>query len=287
MYFYIFDPGRDREIKYFEGIQGRLLNLLSENHIEGETYRVTSIRTVELLVDQALGADAKTLIVVGSDASLNKAINALVKKNIDLTVGYIPLDPQNSLGQILGMSTDIEDAVKTLASRLIQALDLGKVGEHYFLSSVDLGENIFGEVNSGFLGLRGYFQFSKLKPFKVQLALQDLYTATSEVMAVQIINCRNNKGSKQKLGNPTDELLDVLILPKLSGTQVFRYRKELSSGFLDNVPGSTVMHAKKIDILGPKKLPISVEGQVYTKAPAIITVAQEKIKMIVGKGRQF
>lgn len=287
MYFYIFDPGRDQEIKYFERIQGKLLNLLSENRIEGETYRVTSIRTIELLVEQALGANAKTVIVVGSDASLNRAINALVKKDRDLTVGYIPLDPVNSLGKILGMSTDIEEAVKSLAGRLVRDLDLGKVGEHYFLSNVDLGENNFRQIDSGFLGLKGYFQFSKLQPFKVQLSLQDLYTVTSEVLAAQIINCRNNEGGKLKLGDPTDRLLDVLILPKMTSAQVFRYRKELASGFLDNVPGSTVMHAKKIDILGPKKLPVSVEGQVYTKAPATITVAKEKIKMIVGKGRQF
>ncbi|MDP3741326.1 MAG: diacylglycerol kinase family protein [bacterium] len=287
MYFYIFDPGRDREIKYFERIQGRLSNLLSENRIEGETYRVTSIRTIELLIDQAMGAEAKTIIVVGSDGSLNRAINALVKKDSDITVGYIPLDPENSLGKILGISTDIEEAVKTLAGRLIANLDLGKVGEHYFLSHVDLGNNSFVETDSGFLGLSGYLAFRKYDPFKIELAMQDLYTATSEVMAAQIINCRNNEGCKQKLGDPTDKLLDILILPKLSSTQVFRYRRELATGCLDNVPGSTVMHAKKVDILGPRKLPISVEGQVYTKAPATVTVAKEKIKMIVGKSRQF
>lgn len=287
MYFYIFDPGKEREVKYFERIQGRLLNLLAENRIEGETYRVTSIRTVELLIDQALGANAKTLVVVGSDSTLNKAINCLIKKDSALTVGFIPLDPENSLGSILGMSIDIEEAVKTLAGRLMRELDLGKVGEHYFLSHVDLGGNAFTQTDSGFLGLKGYFQFRELKPFRVELSLQDLYTATSEVLAVQIINCRDNEGCPQKLGDPTDKLLDILILPKLSSAQIFRYRRELATGCLDNVPGSTVMHAKKIDILGPKKLPISVEGQIYTKAPATVSVAQEKIKMIVGKGRQF
>lgn len=287
MYFYIFDPGKEREIKYFERIQGRLLNLLAENRIEGETYRVTSIRTIELLVDQALGANAKTLVVVGGDGTLNKAINALVKKDLDLTVGFIPLDPENSLGNILGMSIDIDESVKTLAGRLVRDLDLGRVGEHYFLSHVDLGANHFQNIEAGFLGLKGYFQLSKLHPFVVKLSLQDLYTVTSEVTAVQIINCRDNQACRLKLGDPTDKLLDILILPKLTSAQIFRYRRELATGCLDNVPGSTVMHAKKIDILGPKKLPISAHGQIYTKAPATITMAKEKIKMIVGKTRQF
>ena len=47
MYFYIFDPRGEREVKYFERIQGRLLNTLAETHIEGETYRVTAIRPDE------------------------------------------------------------------------------------------------------------------------------------------------------------------------------------------------------------------------------------------------
>lgn len=287
MYFYIFDPGKEKELKYFERIQGRLLNLFAENHIEGETYRVTSIRTVELLVDQALGADAKTIIVVGGDGSLNKTVNALIRKEANISLGYIPLDEASPLGKILGVSSDIEVSVKTLASRLMQELNLGKVGEHYFLSQVDLGENIFAKENQGFWGLKPLKKYLNMEPFALKLSLEDSYTATAEVLGVEIINCRSNEGCRLKLGDPTDELLDILILPKLSASQIFRSRRALASGCLDNIPGSTIMHAKKIEILGPKKLPLSIDGQVYTKAPAVVSCAKEKIKMIVGKGRQF
>jgi len=59
------------------------------------------------------------------------------------------------------------------------------------------------------------------------------------------------------------------------------------AGKFQDLPGSTIMHAKKIQILGPKKLPLSISGQVYAKAPAEVAVAREKIKVIVGKNRQF
>ncbi len=287
MYFYIFDPSRERELKYFERIQGRLLNLLAEFHIEGETYRVTSIRTVDLLVDQALGANAKTIIVVGSDSSLNKTVNAVVRKQAEVTLGFIPLDPESSLGHIFGLTANIEEAVKTLASRLIRELDLGKVGEHFFLSQVDLGENVFAKTETGFWGLGVLRRFLQLQAQAIKLSLEDSYIATSDIFGAQVINCRSNEQCRFRLGDPTDELLDVLLLHKLKPSQIFRYRRELASDCLDNVPGTTIMHAKKIEVLGPKKLPLSIEGQIYTKAPATITVAKEKIKMIVGKGRQF
>lgn len=288
MYFYIFDPDKEKELKYFERIQGRLLNLLAEHHIEGETYRVTSIRTIELLVDQALGLGAKTLIVVGSDASLNRAINAVVRKKAEITVGFIPLDPSSGLGHILGVSSDIEEAVKTLGGRLMKELNLGKIGEHYFLSQVDLGPNSFTRLDlPGIFGLGGLRTFLQMETFAVKLSLEDSYTATSEVLGAQVINCRSNEGCRIKLGDPTDKLLDILLLHKLKSSQIFRYRKELATGCLDNVPGATIMHAKKIDILGPKKLPLSIAGQIITKAPVTITVAKEKVRMIVGKNRQF
>lgn len=287
MYFYIFDPGRDKEVKYFERIQGRLLNLLAEAHIEGETYRVTAIRTVELLVEQAIGANARTIIVVGSDATLNKTINALSRKEADITVGYVPLDDASNLAKIFGMTSDLDAAVKTLAGRLVQELNLGKLGEHFFLSKVDLGSKPISHIKAGLWGLAAVSEFLKIEPFVVKLSLEDSYTATSEVLAAQIINCRDNEGCRLKLGDPTDNLLDILLLNKLNLLQVFRQRRALASGCLDNLPGSTIMHAKKIEILGPKKLPLSIEGQIYTKAPATITVAKQKIKVIVGKGRQF
>lgn len=288
MYFYIFDPGKDREIKYFERVQGRLLNLLSEHHIEGDTYRITAIRTVELLTEQAISAEAKTLIVVGSDATLNKAVNTLVRKKAEnVTVGFVPLDPESVLATILGVTTDIEQTIKTIAGRLVKTLNLGKVGEHYFLSKVDLGPSPLQKIPAGPWGMSALSQLLKLEPFVVKLSLQNSYTATSEVLAAQIINSRDNEGSHLRLGDPTDELLDIVMLNKMSRSQIFRHRRTLAAGRLDNVPGVTIMHAKHIDILGPKKLPISIEGQVYTKAPAAIAVAKEKIKLIVGKTRQF
>lgn len=288
MYFYIFDPDREKEQKNFDRIQGRLLNLLAEYHIEGETYRVTAIRTIDLLVDQAIGASAKTLIVVGSDRSLNKVINAVVGKKAQITVGFISLDPDSSLGEILGIPADIDESVKILASRLVRELTLGKIGEHYFLSQVDLGENQFERVEEpGFLGLGSLWRFLQMKSVPLQLSLEDLYTATSEVLGAQIINCRSNKGCRIKLGDPTDRLLDIVLLRKLSPSQIFRYRKDLMNGCLDRIPGTTIMHAKKIEIMGPKKLPLAIAGQMVAKAPAVVTMAKEKAKIIVGKTRQF
>jgi len=287
VYYYIFDPRGEQEIKYFERVQGRLLNQLAELRVDGETARVTSIRTIDLLVEQALNAECRTITVVGSDGSLNKAINAVANRREDVTLGYIPLDPESPLSKILGLTQDVAAAAKVIAARLTQKLDLGKAGNQYFLSKVDLGLNRFTKMPAGFLGLSAAWALLKLEPFAVKLAIEGQFTATSEVLGAQIINSRSNDGCKVKLGNPADKLLDIILLNKLSYSQIFKYRNELASGCLDNVPGATVLHAKKVEVLGPRRLPLSIEGQTYIKAPATVSIASSGIKIIAGKNRQF
>ena len=150
-----------------------------------------------------------------------------------------------------------------------------------------MGENYFPKTDAGFLGVGSAMRFMSLRPFPIQISLDGRFNVTTEALGAQIINSRSNKGCRIKLGNPQDKLLDILILGKLTTAQIFRYRKELASGCLDNEPGATILNEKKRGIIGPKKLPLAVEGQVYTKAPATVIASKEKIKMIVGKTRQF
>ena len=204
------------------------------------------------------------------------------------TLGWSPLDTQGSRGNFLCITSDVGEASRTLAGRLGRNLNLGKVGEHFFLTQVDLGPRLFeGDSSGGFLGFGVLRSFMKIQPFPLKLSLEGSYTATSEVLTAQIINCRDNQGSRVKVGDPSDGLLDILLLNPMSSSQMFRHRRELLSGRFQDLPGTTIMHAKKIEILGPKKLPLSVSGQVYAKAPAEVTVAREKVKIIVGKNRQF
>lgn len=290
MYYYIFDPKSGSEEKYFDKIQGRLLNRLAELRIDGESSRVTPIRTMDLLVDQAIGANAKTLVVVGSDQSLNRVINSLVRKQVDLTLGYIPLDRNSDLAKILGVDVSAEEAAQVIASRLTSKVYLGSLGEFYFLSRVDLGPNFFTELDNGFMGLRAAREIMSLEPFHVELVIKKSgrsVKVSSEVLAAQIVNSRCNDGCKLKLGDPTEQVLDVLLLNQMSSSKILRNRNKLATGCIDSVPGSTVMHADVVEVAGPRKLPLSVEGKTYTKAPATISSTDKSLTMIVGKKRQF
>ncbi len=110
MYYYIVDPQQLSQ-KEFERVQNILYSSLSEFRISGEVVRTTGLRTVQQLVENAFSHEARTIVAVGSDETLNEVINAVGKR--EMVVGFIPI-VASELAKIFGIK-DIAHAVKTIA----------------------------------------------------------------------------------------------------------------------------------------------------------------------------
>jgi diacylglycerol kinase family enzyme len=284
MYYYIVDPQKISQ-KEFERVQNVLYSSLSEYRISGEVVRVTGLRTVQQLVENALAHEAKTIVAVGSDETLNTVINAVNKREV--VIGFIPI-VESEIGNILGMK-DITQAVKTIASRRIQDLDLGVINGNYFLSKIS-----FGQTNQN-----GWGNLFNLPTFEIKFSVNEEYHASQKVVGGIIINSRHNRGELKNIGlpatasralqagNPTDSLLDVLLLAELSKWHAIRFRSRILAGFYENIPQASLVHVKKIEILQPAGLPLKIGEVTIAKTPAIITIAPAAVRMIVAKERNF
>src|SRR3990167_7744253 len=122
MYYYIVDPEQLTQ-KEFERVQSILYSSLSEFRISGEVVRATGVRTINQLVENAFAHEAKTIVAVGNDETLHDIINAL--RGREIVIGFIPIT-KSRLAEFFGIR-DILQAVKTLAFRRIELLDLGSV----------------------------------------------------------------------------------------------------------------------------------------------------------------
>lgn len=278
MYFYIVDPQKLNQ-KSFERVQNQLYSCLSEYRISGETSRVTSLRTVSQLVDIAFSRNVKTLVAVGTDETLQEMINAV--KDRDITLGYIPI-MESELSRILGLR-DIETACKTIAARRVENLDLGMANKNWFFTKLSFGEL----ETAGNRGLFGIFSSPNAPAFEIKFSADEKYNGTLQAAAGVILNARDNSGLQTRIANPADSILDVLLLPNLSGYQLWQNRKFIQSGILENIPGTSVLHLKKIEISSPAGMPLFAGGRALTKTPAVIEVLPKALKMIVGKDRTF
>ncbi|HLC44484.1 MAG: hypothetical protein A2722_04470 [Candidatus Doudnabacteria bacterium RIFCSPHIGHO2_01_FULL_50_11] len=289
MYYYLVDP-KQFDGKNFEFHQSRLLSLLGEYQVAGETARVTKLRTVEDLVATALSHGASTLVVVGSDETFSKVLTACRGK--PLTLGFIPLAGNSGLKGILGIG-DLADSVATIAKRRVEALDIAKIGPTHFISNVYFGPPTYVDPDrqgegEGFLA--GIRQALRVETVDIEMVIDGSYTVTNPLLGASIINARDNSvgaSSSIAVGNPKDELLDVVFASKLGSLQVWRNRGLLKIHRYEQLPGGSIIHARKIQIKGPDGLPVYLAGSIIARAPVTVELSPEKVRVIVGRSRQF
>jgi diacylglycerol kinase family enzyme len=273
MYYYIVDTGKITQ-RQFERVQSNLYSSISDYHINGEIVRVTGIRTIHQLVETAFFHQAKTIVAVGADETLNQVINYVGART--MTVGYIPL-VKSELSEALGYIENGPPRVDEHGMRV----EAGK----NFLSKLSFGLNMQPNLGRDFFGIGFVRQLFGRPTFTVSFNA-DKYHASSEVLAGLIINCQNNV-CDQSLGRPTDGLLDVVLIPKLSRAQLFTHRKNILDGCFEKIPGASIVHAESLEITSPSGLPLKIGETEFATTPARIEIKPKALKMIVGRLRKF
>ncbi len=280
MYFYILD-GQNIPEAQFERAQVTLQGLLAEFKVSGEMARVTSIRGIAELVETASERGVKTLIACGTDDTFNFMLAYL--KGRDFALGFIPMTDNSNLAQILGLDS-LMTAVKTVAGRRIEKMDLATLGDNYFISQVEFGMASNKAQNTGWLsGLRSM----AATEYNLQIRVDDSYTMDITCLGGTVTNSRATSSSNSTIANPTDGLLDLMILEKMGKVDVLKYKPDIAEGKLENIPGTSVIKCKQVEFLEPRGFPLTIAGRTFAKVPSVVRIYPRQLRMIVGKNRTF
>ncbi len=281
MYFYIID-GTNISAAQFERSQVTLQGLLAEFKISGEMARVTSIRGIKELVETASERGVKTLIACGTDDTFNLMLAYLGGR--DFALGFVPLVEESILGQILGIDS-LQTAVKTIAARRIEKMDLAVLGENYFISQVEFGIAATKVKQMGWFGsLSGNLQVNE---YNLKVRIDDSYNMDINCLGGTVTNSRVTSSNNSTVANPTDGYLDLLILEKLSKVDVLKYKPDIEKAMLENIPGTSVIKCRQVEFLEPRGFPLTIAGRVFAKTPTVISIIPKQLRMIVGKNRTF
>lgn len=281
MYYYILDQQSVSPEK-FERLHVQLQGLLTEFNISGEFARVTSLRPMAECVATAAQRGVKTLVACGTDETFNLMLAHLQGR--DFVLAYIPLDPENSfLAKILGLQ-DMKGAVKTIAARRIEKIDLAKVGNYYFISSLE-----FGVTSQNFkqTSIWNSLKLLRVPGGLIHVRIDDSYTLELQCLGGLVTNARATTTYHEQLANPTDGFLDLLILEKLTSSETLRYRGAISQGLLEKVPNTSIIKCRKIEFLEPAGFALTISHKVLTKFPATVQIIPKQLRLIVGKDRTF
>lgn len=250
MYHYIYesfltDP---KFAKQLSAIENRLTDL----GIYGSVHRLALFKTMKGTVQDAVRRGAKTVVAVGDDAAVARAIDAIAEFS-NVTFGIIPIGEKNTIAELLGIN-DAATACDILSARLVEELDLGKVNNHYFLTSLRIPGAVSAECD-------GRYTVSPV--------------GGGEICISNFSMDRNGPG------DPRDGRLETMVKTATRGF----FRSIFASAYANG--GLSVFPTEKIVVRagGNAQMTAMADGQPYQDAEFRIEIAPKRLKAIVGKGR--
>lgn len=263
MYLYLYDHFLN-DNKY-QKVLSRIEMRLNDLGIGGKITRMSPLKNIRDLISDEIRFGVKTIVAVGNDETISSVINNIAKYE-NLTFGMIPVEKNSFIAQNLGIPSG-EDACDVLSARKLEKIDLGKVGNTYFISGV----NILAENT-------------------ISVLCEDKYQIIPETENCSIFVCNLRpailgEGIASASGsffNPRDGMLEALVQPikKLTKNFFGVFKKDVGVQ-------NSIFPFKKISILTKKSVTITTDGKKVFKPPVDIEVVPNKLTVIVGRGQFY
>jgi len=192
MHVYIYDEFLNKP-KYNRAIN-RLEIRLTDLGLNGKIIRLGGIKNIKGTIQNEIKLGAKTIIAVGNNQTINKIIGAVIDTEIysdfqkKTLLGLIPIGNDNSIATSFGIN-NIDEACNILLARRVEKIDLGLVGNYYFLNQASIQS--LGTI----------------------LHIDDYSLEVMEKGEIKIINLLSDQRETVK-SNPHDGRLDILIRTK-------------------------------------------------------------------------
>lgn len=91
-------------------------------------------------IDAYISNDNTDLLVIsGGDGSVNEVVNAMMKKQLTISLGVLPFGTANDFSTLLGMPQEIEEACDAILRMNVKPVDVGLVNGNYFINVCSAG----------------------------------------------------------------------------------------------------------------------------------------------------
>ncbi len=290
MYYYIVNPaaGGGRINK----IQDKLKSLLKEKKIDGELVKSIGKNDAYKIAKLAVKRGFTNIVAVGGNSTVSEVVNALIDAP-NSVLGIIPIGTNNTLAKVLGIS-DWEKGVYILAQRRIRTIDLGKVNDSFFITSLEIGfeteilkdrQNISPLKKLTFKKdvLAKIFSF---KPFEATIKFDGKFSIDSKIFNFSVFNTRFLKNKEEFFLN--DGKLTSLLVPHQATLSLLKNFSKIASFSYETLPFISCFRAKNIHI-DTGKIPqrVFADAEYVGTTPVEVSVSSKKLKVIVSKDRKF
>jgi YegS/Rv2252/BmrU family lipid kinase len=248
------------------------------------------------LAQEAVKNGVEILLAAGGDGTLSAVAEATVGTNI--AVGAIPRGTANAFAAALGLPNNIEEACRVIKNGKTQKVDAAKCNDKsmVLLSEIGFGaeaiENATRESKNrwGMLAyvLSGIQQLRDLKPFAVEIEVEDKIVHLAEVNAVTVANVAPPtsilaQGPAGIIGD--DGLLDVTIIAVEKWTEAIAASYHLlQSGLSGNAAdreGIGYVRTKRVKITAEPPQKVVLDGEIIGTTPVQVECIPDGLTIFV------
>lgn len=255
-YLYLYDSYLKE--RPFQSIVSIIETRLGDFEIVGKIVRLSTFTNPRVLVEDEMRHGVKNVVIVGNDDTLARILTRTA--DLDVTFGFLPIgQKKNYLAKILGIPLN-EKSVEVLAARKVEKIDYGIINRNrFFLSYLYIpGARVKIACDKSFTVSPGRDKF--------EIAVANLLPPPFE--------------SDKFVLQPQDGQMEVYFQPAERGllSKLVKGRdKKITSMF----PFQHLL------VTSDKIITVLADGKETQESAVEIEVAKKKLKMVVGKGRQF
>jgi YegS/Rv2252/BmrU family lipid kinase len=237
----------------------------------------------------AVRSGAPMVIVGGGDGSLSCTVDEIVGR--DVVFALLPLGTANSFARTLGIPLDLDGAIRVIANGRRRRIDLGIINGDYFANCAAMGLSpMIGEgIPHGLkrrLGRVGYLVWAiwcliRVHAFEIRID-DGRETKTLWATEVRIANGSHHGGVElvEQAGVDTGEIVVQVVTGRSSLRLIWdwfaKYWKLPARHAV-----TEEFHAPRMRLETRPRQRISIDGEVLTRTPATVEVAECAIEVVV------
>ncbi|NLY46304.1 MAG: YegS/Rv2252/BmrU family lipid kinase [Tissierella sp.] len=238
--------------------------------------------------------DWDIIIVSGGDGTVNEVAKGIAMSKTKLPVAILSSGTVNDFANYMNIPTKITDFYNMIEAGKIIDIDLGKVGDDYFVNVAagglltNVGYQVLPEAKA-LLGRLAYY-FEGLRELAVEgivpinMKFESLeYTKEEKVLLFLVSNSSSIGGFKKLAPNADviDGLLDVLIIKDSDIAEIANIFFNILRGEHINHPNVAYFNTDKITISCDSKVTLDIDGEYGGTLPKTFEVVHKGMKIFV------
>ena len=245
----------------------------------------------------------RAVVAVGGDGTANEVVNALLRTAPSLPFGVIPAGSGNDLAHGIGFPS-WEAALEAVLQGTVRRVDVGRLGERYFLNAAGVG--IDGVVADAANRLKGsgrwptslskfvyvlllLAKWVRFRPRSARIVVDDRVYLFHRVWLVVASNHPFFAGGMRICPGASSEdgLVDVCVVHRIGRLPFLFIFPLVYTGLHTRTPYVTVLRGRSARVrFRQVSFPVQADGEILGEEPLRLTVEPGRLWIFVPRGRE-